>query len=320
MIVSFSFIFVTFIALIIVLPCIGVTYGQSLIAYAAQQAINEQPRAQRDIKTTMLFAMATVEFGALIGLFISFMLLISMDSIIGDFYKVMAVFAIVLATCLTAPLVSYFSALPAQTICNAIARQPLHGTEYFRFMLVVTSIMQSPIILGLIISLIIRQQILSLTHPHDIVRLIAAGFTIGFGSIGPLRGLAQYAQQAAQEIGRHYQHYREILTFSLITQAIIETPNLFAMIISIVMLLIATPIYTFTFVRSVQYIACALCITCATFVCGQSLGSIGVSAVSQASIIGVHWNVLTRLSMLAQALVETIALYAAIISIIMLRT
>ena len=59
----------------------------------------------------------------------------------------------------------------------------------------------------------------------DSLRLIASGLCIGIGSIGPAIGLSIFSRAALNGISRNIQAYSKLLSFTFISEAIIETPE-----------------------------------------------------------------------------------------------
>ena len=60
---------------------------------------------------------------------------------------------------------------------------------------------------------------------------------MGLGSLGPAIGQALFARQACRAVGLSRAAYGKVFTLSMLTEALIETPVLFAFVVSIAMVL-----------------------------------------------------------------------------------
>ena len=107
-------------------------------------------------------------------------------------------------------------------------------------MLVTQSLLQGPMIFSFIIALIISYQSANATTLGDSLRLMASGLCIGLGSIGPSIGLAVFAQSACRGLGINPRAYTKILSFSIISQTIIETPIIFSFVIAMTLLIMTS--------------------------------------------------------------------------------
>jgi len=120
------------IALSVSINSIGVSIGESISSNTALEAINRQPQAHRIITRAALLGMALIETIGIIGVFIAIMLL-SNTAYITNVITVIPEIGIAFAVCLPGFILGIVSALPVQEACNAIARQPLFWTTYFKF-------------------------------------------------------------------------------------------------------------------------------------------------------------------------------------------
>src|SRR5437870_5245177 len=84
--------------------------------------------------------------------------------------------------------------------------------------------------LDIIIALFIQGQSVFVETMRDSLRLISSGLAIGLGSVGPAIGLAIFAKAACAGIGINRKAYAKILPFTFISEAIIETPVIFAFV------------------------------------------------------------------------------------------
>jgi F0F1-type ATP synthase membrane subunit c/vacuolar-type H+-ATPase subunit K len=97
-----------------------------------------------------------------------------------------------------------------------------------RFMRVTQSIIQTSIIFGFLITIFIKVQVPLSASVEESLRLIASGLCIGINSIGPALRLAHFTKIAYASMGINRIAHRKLVSFTCISQAIIETPIIFA--------------------------------------------------------------------------------------------
>src|SRR5262249_35696670 len=107
------------------------------------------------------------------------------------------------------------------------------------------------------------------------------------------------------------------LSFTLISQAIIETPIIFALITSITLLFVA-PVENISLLKGVTYLAAGICTALGTFGPGISSGITAAAACRSITYNPEQFEVLSRLSLFAQGLIETCTIYANIISFMLI--
>jgi len=303
------------ISLIVGITSISVGIGEGIIGLAAIDAINTQPEARNEISTTSILGMALVETTAITGLSITAILLMGTLQTEKTIYFGLAELGIALAICLAGATVGIVSSMPSQGACYAIARQPFAGKKILRFMLITQTMIQTPIIFGFVISMFIRNYALVATTLEESLRLMASGLAIGLGSIGPAIGLANFAKTACIGIGINRKSYNQIFSFMLISEAIIETPIIFALIISLALLFL---VKATSVVQGIIMLSSALCIGIGTFGPGIGSGKASAAACKQIAINPEHYSKLSKVSMFAQGMIDTAAIYSFIIALSMI--
>lgn len=301
------------IALTVSVTSIGVGIGEGLACQAALEAINIQPSAKSEIARTAILGMALIETATIMGMTIATILLMDTNKAASTMYSGIAELGIAFAICISGFVLGLVSALPTQQACLAIARQPFFSQKIFRFMLITQSIIQTPIIFGFIIAMFIRDQAMIVTSLEDSLRLVASGICIGIGSVGPAIGLGLFAQTACRSIGINRNAFNKILSFTFISEAIIETPIIFALIISL--MLINTKVADGDMLHAIGMLSAAICIGFGTIGAGISSGRTAAAACHQIALAPNQHSILSRTSMFAQGLIDTCAIYALIIAL-----
>jgi len=298
-------------AIVVGLTAIGVGLGQGYATIGALHAMHIQPQARPDILRLLVLGLALIETAAIIGVTVALFLFFNIAPQSLTFEGGLAELGIISAMSLSGFTIGLLSALPVRESCLALARQPFFGQKIMRFMLIVLSILQTPIIFSFIISIYIKDQISLLTTFPDSLRLLGAGLSIGLGSLGPAIGLALFAKKACQSIGINRSAYTSLVSFSFISQAMIETPIVFSMIIAL--LLVGNS--SLTLLRGYALLAAGLCMGIGTFSTGISSGRTAGVACERIAIEPQSYIVVSRLSLFAQGIMETVTIYALLVSL-----
>ena len=306
------------IALTAAINAIGVGIGQGLTSRTALEAINRQPAASDEITKAALLGMALTETAAIMGTFMSVLLLLSTNSYLHSYYSGLAELGITFAICFSGFVLGIASALPARAACLAIARQPFFSQSIIRFMMISLSLLETPVVFGLIIALFIQGQAQDVTTMRDSLRLIASGLCIGLGSVGPAIGLGLFARNACEGIGRNRDSYNQIFSFMLVSQAIIETPIIFSLIVSVSLIFLVPSSSQENILDGIAFLSAGLCTAIGTIGPGISSGKTAMAACKEISKNPETYSNLSRLSMFAQGLIETGAIYTVLISFMLL--
>ena len=110
-----------------------------------------------------------------------------------------------------------------------------------------------------------------------------------------------------------------MFTFTFISQALIETPVIFAAIVSLLLISQASPVPDAAIIGWV-YIAVGCTMGIGSFGSGVSSGRIAAAAAQKIALNPSIRIFLSRSSMLAQGLVDTIPIYAFIIALWLIFT
>ncbi len=301
------------IALAVGINSVGVGLGEGITASAALRAINIQPKAKNEISRIAILGTALIETAAIMGVAISIILLIGTKSSALTPFAALAEIGIALAICLSGLVIGIVSAWPAKEACLAVARQPFFGEKILRFMLITQSVIQTPIIFGFIIAIFIKNQAIEAVTIGHSMKLIAGGLCIGLGTIGPAIGLGNFAQVAVRGLGINRSAYPTLMTFMFISQAIIETPVIFALVTAL--LILVSP--TTTLVGGIATLAAAACMGVGTIGPGSSSGKTAAAACHQIALNPDIYHKVANVSLFGQGLIDTCAIYAFLIAILM---
>lgn len=299
-----------------VASALGVSIGQGATAQAAFIAIDRQPGIQADITRTTLLALALLETGAILGLLISFFLLYSAPPLLP---AAVGEIGIALSMGIPAFVIGWASAKPTSEAIGAIARQPFMARQLTNYLLLVLSLLQTPLIFGFIIALMINFQLGSIVTISQGLALVGSGIAAGIGCIGPILGGCNFTSVSCKSAGLNRAAYPKIFTFTFISQAIIETPIIFASIVAL--LLIRKALLPLQHpLLGIAYMVFGTTIGVGTFGAGISSGQTAAATVKQITSNPAIYTSLSRASMMAQGLIDTSAVYAFIIALWLIIT
>jgi F0F1-type ATP synthase membrane subunit c/vacuolar-type H+-ATPase subunit K len=303
------------IALTVALNSTGTGIAQGIASGAAIKAMDIQPSAKDDITKTAVLSAAFMEGASIVGVVMAIMLFMENTLTSNPFFSDLAKIGIIAAICLPGLAVSIASCLPVKQTVNALARQPFFSHKITQLMILTLSIIQTPLILGFIIAMFIKNQAPVAATLSDSLRLIGSGLCIGIGSIGPAVGLAVFAATALQGLGVNRAASNKILPFTFISQAIIETPVIFSLVIALALLLSGTPP---DIVKGVALLGAGLCMGLGTIAPGISSGRTAAAACKQIALNPANYDALSKTSIFAQGVIDTSAVYALLIAVVMI--
>lgn len=288
--------------------------GQGLTSITALKAINTQPESHNEINKTALFGMALIETTAVLGLFVSLILLSGPSVFFVESFKGIVEIAIACAISLPGLALGIASSFPAQAACLSIARQPFYAQKIMRFMMISISLIQTPIIFGFIISLILQAQGSSIVYWRDALRIMGAALAIGLGSIGPALGLGLFTQKACAALGLNRKSYDALFSYTLIRIAVIETPLIFALIVALILLFLVPTATQENIVHGIAFLCAGITVGIGTFGGSISSAATAASAATQIAINPSAASSLSQTSMLGQGVIEASVIYPTIIA------
>lgn len=297
------------------IPSLGVSLGQAKTTAALFDSINTQPSAREELSKTGIIALALIETAGLLGMISAILLVFHKTETLN---MALGQLGIVFAICITGFMTAIASALPAVEALISIARQPFatSSRKIANLMILCQTLIQTPLAFGFIITLLIYYQLNLISTLGHAVTLIATGLCIGLASIGPSIGSGLFTKSACKSAGLSNDIYSKIISFTIISQAIIETPIIFAVIISFWLLSIASSVPALLSIVSIA-IACLMGI--GTLAAGIGSGKTAASGCSQIPFIDQkYYNVLSKTTIISQGLIDTSAIYALMISIILI--
>jgi F-type H+-transporting ATPase subunit c len=311
-----SFIHTSAVVMPVALTAVGSSLGGGLAGRAALDSISAQPQAKDSIVRALLIGMALIETASIIGLIVTLYIL-NRSVVITNPYQATAALGAALAIALPGMAVAYSSARTLRQAVASIARQPFFGRKILNLMILTQSLIQTPLIFGFIVSMVILSGLSEVTTATQGFAYLASGLCLGFGTIGPTLGLGTFAASICHSVGKARGAYSKLLTFALISGAVIETPNLFALVVSILLAHLAKAPADSVLI-SITYLSAGMATGLGTIGAGATSGKLAAVTAENIAVNLERYGHFSRLCMLAQGLVDTNALYALIVSLVML--
>lgn len=300
----------------VLFAALGTAIGQGLIGKEALHSMHLQPSAASAISKLCIIGMAITETAAVMGIVISILLLNDSAVLQHSDYTSIATAGIAIAMSISGLCAGIASAFPAIATSQSLARQPFHQTKLLNLMLITQTLIMTPNMFGMLISLLIKAKLPFIQSLNEALSLLAAGMSIGLGCIGPSIGLSLFAFSACLAVGLNKKAFGKIMTFTFICEAIIETPAIFSLLIALMIL--TTTINPASDLQGWQCIAAALCIGLSTISPGINAGKTGAAACKQIALHLEQYSSLSKITLLALAMIDSFAIYGLLVSIVML--
>ncbi|MFA5075281.1 MAG: ATP synthase F0 subunit C [Candidatus Babeliales bacterium] len=297
----------------VALGSIGTGIGQGIGAFSAINALSRQKSGRDNIFRAMVIGLAFVESGIILALVISLIMLF------GGGIKItmpiaIAEIGIALAIGVAATAISIGSSFAVKSACTSMSVQPFFSQKILTLMLLSQSIIEAPVVFAFIISLIIRTNFSPTLTIFEGVKLLAAGLCITLGCLGPCIGQGIFANSSCRAAGLNKNAYNKIFTFSIINQAVIETPLIFCLLISVFIIFLPVPILN-PFTSTINFLVAGITIGMGALGTSTSAGLVASKSCYQIALEPENYSILFRTTILAQAFIESNAIYALLIAI-----
>ena len=302
-------------ALTIAVGAIGGGIGQGIAGSNVMAAMDRQPTGNDNNFKVLVLGLALIESGIIIALVVTLLLLFTSAETItwGIAY---AEIGIGIAVGIAAAATSIASAFPVKAASEAISRQPFFAQKILTTMLLSQSIIEAAIIFSFIIALLIRFNISGATTMYEGVRLMAAGIAMGIGCIGPSIGQAIFAHSSCKALGINKKAYSKIFPFTLLSQAVTETPLIFCLLISLI--IIYTPAATNEFFQAAAILTAATTIGLGSIGTATGIGYTASKASLQIAREPENYPVIVKTALLIEAFIESSVIYAMIVSLLLI--
>jgi F-type H+-transporting ATPase subunit c len=297
---------------------IGGGIGQGIAGAGVLQVLNRQPTGNKDNFKVVIIGLALIESGIILALVMSMTLIFS-DWHPLSFGVSYSVLGIGIAIGFSAAAASISSSFVVKAASEAISRQPFFAQKIITIMLLSQSIIETSIIFTFIIALIIHANIQSSLSSTEGLKFFASAITMALGSLGPAIGQSIFSHASCKSIGINKNAYNKIFPFSLLSQAIAETPMIFCLLISLIV--VYTPLQQGnSFLQNWTLLTASITIGLGAIGSSTGIGFVAAKAVHQIAQEPTNYSIILRTALIAEAFVESAAIYAMIISLLLIMS
>ena len=295
---------------------IGSGIGSGLPGGQVCMGIARQPEVSGRLITTMLIGSAVCQTPAIFAMVISLMLMFI------DFGSAPLKAAALLGAGLSMGFGAIGSGLgsgvPGKEACLGVARQPAAAGQLTTTMLIGSAVCQTPTIFAMVVALILMFVDFGNAplHPTS-AAFLGAGLSTGLAAIGSGYGGGLAAGASCDGIARQPETVGNVITTMLVGQAVAQTPSIFGLLVSFILIFKTFPEST------------TLSASMALFGAGISMGfggigpGIGNGMAAESAVRWVARNLehagdLMRTMLVGQAVSQSTAIYAMVISLVLI--
>ncbi len=299
------------------LGSIGAAIGEGYTAAQANTAVSRNPDMSGDIFKSMLVGQAIAESASIFALVIA-MLLLFADIGSASALKAAALFGAGLCMGFGAIGSGVGSGVPGGQACLGMVRQPAMSGRLTTNMLIGSAVCQTPAIFAMVVSLVLIFMDFGNTPLCPTwAALLGAAVSTGLAAIGSGMGGGFAAGASCEGIARQPRSIGSVTTTMLVGQAVAQTPAIFGLLISFVLMFKSYPEST------------ALSASMALLGAGISMGfggigpGIGNGMAAEGAVRWVARNMgyageLMRIMLVGQAVSQSTAIYAMVISLVLI--
>ena len=215
------------------LGSIGSAAGEGMIAMEAVDSLSRQPKASGKIVRIMIIAQAVTETASIFALVVSLLLLFQAGT--DSVFKGVTFLAAGIAIGFGTIGAGFGAGLPGASAMKGIGRQPKNSDVLTIHMIIGQAVTQTSAIFALTVSLI-----LVMLDPSDSIMKMAAclgaGLAMGLGAFGPGVGDGLVAKFANLSVARDPNNMGLLTRTMIIGQAITETTDIYAMVVSLILI------------------------------------------------------------------------------------
>ncbi len=299
------------------LGAIGAAIGEGQTAAQANLAISRSPKASGEIFKNMLIGQAVAESASIFALVIAILLLFA-DVATPDLIKAAAFFGAGLSMGLGAIGSGIGSGFPAGEACSGIARQPAVTSQLTTNMLIGSAVCQTPAIFSMVVALMLVFIDFSGSPLQPTwAALVGAGLSMGLAAIGSGYGGGLAAGASSEGIARHPRTVANVTTTMLVGQAVAQTPSIFGLLISFILMFKSFP-ESSSLSAAMALLAAGICMGFGGIGPGIGNGMAAEGAVRWVARNVEHAGDLMRIMLVGQAVSQSTAIYAMVVSLVLI--
>ena len=297
---------------------LGAAIGMGLAAGGANTAIMKQPAYRSDLLRTMLLGQAVGDGASIFALVVGLMILFLPvnEAISGIEYA-----AVLIGAGLSAGLGCLGSGagcgFPAAQACAGVSRNPEKAATLTGTMMIGQALAQTPCIFATIIALILLFLPIPSSGIAAVGIAIAAGLSMGASALGPGLGSGLTAGGAVKGQSSWPKSRSVTVRTMMIGQAICDTPAIFGMLVSFIMLFTLQDLEV-SVIGFAKVLAAAIAVGFGGIGPGIGCGMVGETSCEASAKNPENDALMLRTMLIGQAVSQSTAIYALIIALVIL--
>jgi len=296
---------------------VGAAIGEGYTAAEANLAVSRNTGLSGDIFKNMLVGQAVAESASIFALVIAILLLF-IDLQNATLVRAAALAGAGVCMGLGAMGSGIGAGLPGGAACGAIARQPAVIPRLTTNMLIGSAVCQTPAIFAMVVALMLIFMDFSAAPLWPVwAALVGAGFSTGLAAIGSGYGGGLAAAASCEGIARQPETVGNVTTVMLVGQAVAQTPSIFGLLISFVLMFKRFPASE-SIAPAIGLLSAGLCTGFGGIGPGIGNGMAAGGAVRWVARNVSHAAELMRIMLVGQAVSQSTAIYAMVISLVLI--
>ncbi|UCE54723.1 MAG: ATP synthase F0 subunit C [Desulfobacterales bacterium] len=296
---------------------IGAAIGEGYTAARANLAISRNPKISGEIFKNMLVGQAVAESASIFALVIAILLLF-LDVPVPSLLKASALLAAGISMGFGAIGSGVGSGYPGGEACFGIAKQPEIASQLTTNMLIGSAVCQTPAIFSMVVALMLMFIEFGNAPLYPTwAAYLGAGLSMGLAAIGSGYGGGLAAGASCEGISRHPKTAASVTTIMLVGQAVSQTPSIFGLLISFILMFKSFPEST-SLSAAMALLAAGICMGFGGIGPGIGNGMAAEGAVRWVARNVEHAGDLMRIMLVGQAVSQSTAIYAMVVSLVLI--
>jgi ATP synthase F0 subunit c len=299
------------------LGAVGAAIGEGYTAGEANTAVSRDPDNSGDIFKNMLVGQAVAESASIFALVIAILMLF-LDVPVSSYLQGAALLGAGLSMGFGAIGSGVGSGFPGGQACLGIARQPSASSRLTTNMLIGSAVCQTPAIFSMVVALMLMfMNFNQLPVNPTWAALVGAGLSTGLAAIGSGFGGGLAAGASCEGIARQPESVGNVTTIMLVGQAVAQTPSIFGLLVSFILLFKSFPEST-TLQAAMALLSAGLCMGFGGIGPGIGNGMAAQGAVTWVARNIKHAGELMRIMLVGQAVSQSTAIYAMVVALVLI--
>ncbi len=299
------------------LGAVGAAIGEGYTASQASYAVSRNTAISGDIIKSMLVGQAVAESASIFALIVAILLLF-LDLPAPNLLQAASLFGAGLCMGFGAIGSGVGAGFPGGQACAGMVRQPEMTGKLTTNMLIGSAVCQTPAIFSMVVALILMFLDFSQAPVSPTwAALLGAGLSTGMAAIGSGMGGGFAAGASCEGVARQPESVGPVTTTMLVGQAVAQTPSIFGLLISFVLIFKSFP-ESSSLQAAMALLGAGLCMGFGGIGPGIGNGLAAEGAVRWAARNLKNAGDLMRIMLVGQAVSQSTAIYAMVISLVLI--